>query len=204
MEISEYTADPCRASSLPYWKTKRFPVPENVTVVRDDEYTAAPPGARDERYFKLMHDLKEVPQPRLPEGFAPVPCGADGFARHICRCYERERVTAEELLAYRQRPVYREDLWIAVADTENGSIAATGIAEFDERVGEGILEWIQVSPEYRRQGLGRYVVCELLRRLRPYARFVTVSGRLDSADCPYALYTSCGFSRPAVWHVMTR
>ena len=28
---------------------------------------------------------------------------------------------------------------------------ATGIAELDTRIGEGILEWIQVSPKYRRR-----------------------------------------------------
>ncbi len=52
--------------------------------------------------------------------------------------------------------------------------AATGIAEFDVRIGEGILEWIQVSPEYRNRGLGAFVVNELLYRMQGKAGFVTV------------------------------
>ena len=203
MELNEYLADPCRASSLPYWKAERFPVPQNVIVLRDDEYAAAPPGGRDERYFKLMHDLKAVPEPRMPNGFALVPCGTRGFARHIQHCYDRERVSEEELESYKLRPVYREDLWIAVADAESGGLAATGIAESDARIGEGILEWIQVSPGYRRRGLGTFVVCELLRRMRGRAQFATVSGRVNGAGGPYALYTSCGFSHPVIWHVIS-
>lgn len=42
---------------------------------------------------------------------------------------------------------------------------ASGIAEYDENTKEGIIEWVQVLPEYRRQGYGRMIVEELLHRL---------------------------------------
>ena len=79
-----------------------------------------------------------------------------------------------------------------------------GIGEIDPRIGEGILEWIQVSPAYRRRGLGQVLVCRLLEHMRGKARFVTVSGRLNSPSQPLALYLSCGFQHPVIWHVLTR
>ncbi len=204
MDRLDYLADPCGASSLPFWKTERVTPPAGVLVLRDDAFAALRPAGRDEPYFKLMHPMKALREPLLPDGFRLVSRGAEAFAAHISACYERERVSAEELLAYRTRPTFRPALWLAVAEAESGRLAASGIAELDARLGEGILEWVQVSPEQRRRGLGAFVVCELLRRMRGEARFVTVSGRLDSESRPLALYQSCGFENPVLWHVVTR
>ena len=113
-------------------------------------------------------------------------------------------MTPEELEARKKLPVYDPVLWIAVRDRETGQIAATGIAELDARIGEGILEWIQVSPEYRRRGLGQYIVKELLYRIKDKARFVTVSGKANNPDNPYALYCACGFGNPVIWHVVRK
>ncbi|MBO6061747.1 MAG: GNAT family N-acetyltransferase [Clostridia bacterium] len=203
MTEKDYLKDPCGASSLPFWKTELITPPENVSVIKADSYSPAP-GERAEPYFKLLHSLKDIPPAPLPEGFIPVPLGFSGFAEHIASCYEREGVSKEELSSYASRPVYAPELWLAVAEQNTGLIAATGIAELDPRIGEGALEWIQVSPAYRRRGLGAYLVCELLRRMRRSASFATVSGRLLSPSRPLELYLSCGFTRPVIWQVVTR
>ena len=65
----EYLADPCSASSLPFWKTEQFAVPENVSVFRDDEFDKEKCPGTDERYFKLIHDLRSIPRPVLPKGY---------------------------------------------------------------------------------------------------------------------------------------
>ena len=44
MRAEEYLKDPCRASSLPFWKTEQLILPRGVTVIRDDLYTAKPSG----------------------------------------------------------------------------------------------------------------------------------------------------------------
>ena len=36
MTAAEYLAGPCMASSLPWWKTESVPIPEHMSVVRDD------------------------------------------------------------------------------------------------------------------------------------------------------------------------
>lgn len=203
MDKSEYLADPCGASSLPYWKTESIRIPENISIVRDDDFSDSQHLGHDEKYFKLMHDLKTVKKPTLPEGYEIVKCNINDFVQHINSCYALEHVAAEELMTYKSHPVYQPGLWITVAESKSGRIVASGIAELDTRIGEGILEWIQVSPDCRRKGLGSFVVCELLQRMRNQACFATVSGRLANESIPYALYQACGFVNPVIWHIVT-
>ena len=100
------------------------------------------------------------------------------------------------------REQYNSELWLAVKEECKGNIVATGIAELDREIGEGVLEWIQVSKDYRRCGLGSYLVCELLWRMRKAAGFVTVSGKCRNPDHSEDLYRKCGFGGDDVWHVL--
>ena len=174
-----------------------------MTLVRDDLFREGQYRGNDERYFRMIHHLESIGDAALPDGFTLIRPEAEELAEHINSCYDREHVTAEETAGYREHPVYDPELWIAVRDCSDGRIAASGIAELDSRIGEGILEWIQVSPDHRREGLGSFIVCELLRRLRGRARFATVSGRADSGSSPYELYRACGFTGTVIWHVIT-
>ena len=201
MTIKDYLADPCGASSLPYWKTEFVTVPDNIKIVKGEP--PLPFRGKDEAYFKLIHDLKTVREPRLPDGYMITQPNVDHYAQHINSCYTNEGVTPEELLSYQTRFVYRPELWVAVADASSGRTIASGIAELDSRIGEGILEWIQVSPDCRRRGFGAFIVCELLQRMKGFASFVTVSGRIRNESDPFALYRACGFENPVIWHVIT-
>ena len=203
MTPEEYLRDPCRASSLPFWKAEQTILPPNMSVIRDDRFRPDRLKGTDEPYFKLIHRLERVIKPTLPEPFMLVPCDAATLAVHINACYDREGISPEALDACRTHSVHDPALWIAVAERTGGPIVASGIAELDKRIGEGVLEWIQVSPGFRRRGLGRFVVCELLHRMRGQAGFVTVSGRLNNPGNPLALYLACGFTDPVIWHVIT-
>ena len=199
----EYLQDPCAASSLPYWKAVSLEMPEGMLAVRDDLFEKeAYPGYSDDPYFKLVHSLENVEKPALPPGFCEAEAGFAEFSAHIRRCYGGGP-NADELAGYSLRRVYDPALWIALADAEGG-IAATGIAELDCSIGEGSLEWIQVSPEYRRRGLGVFLVRELLWRMKGRADFVTVSGRVCNGNDPLRLYMRCGFGNKTIWHVLTR
>lgn len=198
----EYLKDPCGASSLPFWKTEQTEIPQGMKIVPEDQFDAAACKGTAEPYFRLICRPAECVQPEMPEGFETVVCSVDEYAQHINSCYELEGVTPQEVNEWRLRPVYDPELWIAVKDRKNGKIAATGIAEIDRRIGEGILEWIQVSPEYRRRGLGQYVVKELLCRMKEKAGFVTVSGKMKNENNPYGMYTACGFGEGKVWVVV--
>lgn len=197
----EYLANPCGCASIPYWKTKTVCMPENMRIVHDAVYNPLMYEAySDEPYFRLLHPMKALCVPVLPQGYSCGTAAPREFAEHINRCYGGLCVSEEALRGYAARSVYDERLWLAVRDERTGRLAATGIAEMDRELGEGILEWIQVSEDCRRRGLGRYLVSELLWRLRGRAQFVTVSGRCGNPNQPERLYRSCGFTGKDVWH----
>lgn len=176
-----------------------------MRVLREDEFGEKMLDRyRDDPYFKLRHDLSVLKRGPVPLGFRLVEAAPVDFARHISICYDREGVTVWELERMKEHFTYDPALWIALADMASGELAATGIAGIDPEIGEGILEWIQVSLVYRRRGLGRYIVCELLSRMEGKAGFVTVSGRINNQSKPELLYESCGFRDRVVWHVLTR
>ena len=203
MTKEEYKSSPARASSLPLWKTNSVKLPEGMLILRDDLFFGAPEGYSDERYFKLVHRMEGLRPLPVPDGFTLVTPSAQALSRHVASCYERERISPEALAEREKTPFFRVELRIALAD-EGGTIAASGIAELDPEAGEGVLEWIEVSPGYRRMGLGRFIVNELLLRLKGEAEFATVSGKENSPDEPLRLYLACGFGEEVIWHVMTR
>lgn len=204
-EKEEYLRNPCRVASIPYWKTVGISVPENMKILHEDDFHPEMlEQYRDEPYFRLMHDLQAVESATIPEGFSLCAASALDFAEHINSCYGGGCVTEDEIQSYWGRAVYCPELWIAIQDSRTGKIVATGIAELDREIGEGVLEWIQVSDGYRGQGLGSCIVKELLWRLKDKAKFATVSGQCNNPGNPEALYRKCGFAGKDVWHVLTK
>lgn len=202
----EYLRDPCGAASLSFRKAERISVPENMLILREDLFDPSLLAEyADEPYFKLIHRMNGLQKPELPAGFRPIDAGAEAFSRHIRECYGGGPAASEPEFARLFAPE-NAALRVALADEKTGKIAASGIADFDMAIGEGTLEWIQVSPEYRRMGLGFYVVRELLWRLASAenARFVTVSGQLKSGSNPLVLYKKCGFGDEVIWHILTK
>ena len=201
----EYLKNPCGVRSIPYWKAKSITIPDGMIILHQYEYDKAQyQHYIDEPYFRLIHDLKGLAKPVLPQGYSLCTASLSEYAAHISSCYEGIGITEEELRSYTTRPVYDTALWLAVKDDQTGNIVATGIAELDREIGEGILEWIQVSQDYRRKGLGRYIVSELLWRMKGKAGFATVSGQCNNATNPEGVYRKCGFTGKDVWHILRK
>ena len=200
----QYIENPCRTSSIPYWKAVSISVPENMKILHQDEFNAQLLTAYvDEPYFRLMHDLKSVALVAVPEGYLLCQGTVAEYASHIHECYG-STMTAEEVRGFTERKVFCPQLWIVLRDNSTGEIVATGIGELDREIGEGVLEWIQVSKEHRGRGLGCYIVRELLWRMRDIAKFATVSGQCNNPSNPEKLYRKCGFIGDDIWHVMKR
>ena len=206
MEKETYLSDPCRASSLPFWKTNGVTVPGGMLILREDDprlkelshtYTDTP-------YFKLIHPMQRIDRCELPTGFRYIMPDEISISEHIASCSLSERASAPELASYRLHPAYAPDLWLAIVEEKTNEIVASGIAELDSDIREGILEWVQVSPAYRRRGFGRLIVSELLSRLSGRADFVTVSGKENDPVDPRSLYENCGFGAGVVWHVLRK
>ena len=199
----QYLENPCGMASIPYWKAVCISIPDNMKILHDREFN--PELLKQyvaEPYFRLLHHMREVKPVSLPEGYSLYKASLSEFVEHMNGCYEDIGITVSELQSYLIREQYSSELWLAVRDNHNGKIVATGIAELDREIGEGVLEWIQVSKDYRRCGLGSYLVLELLWRMRKAARFATVSGKCKNPDDPEGLYRKCGFCGDDVWHVL--
>lgn len=199
----KYLENPCGAASIPYWKVVCTTVPNNMKILHDREFCRELlEQYLDEPYFRLRHPLTGVEPVSVPDGYSLYDASVADFAEYINKCYEGISLSESEIQSYTARRVYCPELWLAVKDDDTGEIVATGIGELDREIGEGVLEWIQVSKNYRRCGLGRYIVLELLFRVRDTAQFVTVSGRCRNPDKPEELYRKCGFCGNDIWHIL--
>lgn len=180
-------------------------LPENLLVVHEERMGDLDlSGYMDEPYFRLKHKLSELRPAVLPNGYVLCHASVGDFAAHIRECYVSTDMREAELESYTHRCGYAPELWIAVSHAETNRLVATGIGEMDADIGEGILEWIQVSENHRRRGLGEYLVLELLRRMKGRVDFATVSGQVDNPTSPESLYKKCGFTGCDVWHVLRK
>lgn len=202
---NEYLICPCKTASIPYWKAKSISIPDGVHIVHQDNFTKTEyQHYIDEPYFRLIHNLQNLSAQALPCGYSLYNATLKDFVEHINVCYSKISVTESDLRDYTTRPVYDSALWLAVKDNQTNKVVATGIAELDKEIGEGVLEWIQVSEQHRRCGLGKYVVSELLWRMKDKAKFATVSGQCNNSTNPEEVYRKCGFTGFDVWHVLRR
>lgn len=206
MTLQDYLHDPCGTLSIPYWKNKSLRLPPNMRIVhaRDFDRTLLD-TYEDEPYFRLFHDLTDV-SPVVPADLSVRTAGEKdlpAMAEVINESYSDLSVSVPYLHSLRETPVFTPELWIAV-ENDRSEMIACGIADLDREAGELILEWIQVLPTYRRKGVGRLLVEELLRRGKTLAQFATVSGKTENASKPELLYRACGFRGDDVWHILRR
>ena len=202
--LSEYLKDPCGTLSIPYHKNKVIAVPQSMMIVHNRDFSPdLLEGYTDEPYFRLKHDLKSIPCIARP-GFSVRTADNKDLsliADIINRSYNDLSITENRLETMRASPVFDKDLWIIVIDDAADRPIACGIAELDNEAREGILEWIQVVPEYRGCGVGSLIVSELIKRISKKADFATVSGKARDI-CPEMLYRKCGFSGNDIWHIL--
>lgn len=204
--LKDYLNNPCRTSSIPFWKQKSIKVPDNMKIVHNDEYNAFDfVGYIDEPYFRLYHDLQVVQ--RIPRDDIDIIDGTadmlDVFVDIINKSYNDLSVTKEQMESYRKTPVYCADLWVLLKD-KSGAYVGCGIADYDSEVSEMILEWIQIIPSYRGRGYGQYIVNNLLAKAQGQAKFATVSGKINNITRPERLYRKCGFTGNDIWHILLR
>ena len=207
ISIEEYLKNPCGTLSIPYWKAKRISLPDGMKIVHDSEFCADElNNYSDERYFRLLHNMRNV-ETAEAAGFILKTAETGDFsaiAEIINASYDDIKTDAAAVERLTETPVYDGNLWLIAAEEKSGRTAACAMADFDPEARELIIEWVQVLPEYRRRGIGRFLVNELLRRAKEKADFATVSGRAESKSKPEMLYRSCGFGGNDVWHIMRK
>lgn len=201
MTKEEYLANPCEKLSIPYWKHLSFKQPGNIEIYHEKDYLEDNSYSHVEKYFRFIHYLKK--SIKHHQSITNITTNQDirDVILQINHSYINERiiVNKDDIERWISHPTYDGSLWIKIV-IDNRMIAS-GIAEYDESTKEGVIEWVQVLPEYLGRGYGKIVVQELLYRLSKKADFVTVSGRLFNDSNPKRLYESCGFEGSDIWYV---
>ena len=204
--LQQYLSNPCGTLSVPFHKAKNTSVPKGMKIVHECDFDASDLQLyRDERYFRLCRDMKNIGITKA-DGFLIETADQNDLAavvEVINRSYTDLSVNLEQIEGYTQTSVYDHNLWILVREEQTGICVGCGIADFDAEIGELVLEWIQVLPDYRKKGIGRAIVNTLLCRAKK-ATFATVSGKADDPTCPERLYRSCGFVGNDIWHVLRK
>ena len=211
IDLDEYKMNPCKLSPIPYWKARTFKIPNNISVIHDEEYNLIPSSSSsDTLYFRLKHNLKSVeliPLDKMFEyGNVDVTSISDlkNIVSIINKSYRDIQVDLEQVISWTKLKVFNENLWIFIIDRNTQKPVGLGIAEWDKEVAEGMLEWIQVLPEYRGRKLGEAIVTKLLANLANHVDFVTVSGQVNNKTNPEKLYRKCGFEGKDIWHIISK
>ena len=203
--LTEYLNNPCGTLSIPYWKAKRITIPPDMKILHGRDFSSdILSDYTDEVYFRLYHNLKDIPEIVTDDFEITTATRKDikAIVQIINDSYTDISVNKELIKSYTKTPVYNENLWIMVKEKATGKCVGCGLADYDTEVKELILEWIQVLPEYRGKKIGQLIVNELLFRMKDVADFATVSGKVDNKTNPETLYRKCGFVGNDVWHIL--
>ncbi len=203
--LTEYLNNPCGTLSIPYWKAKSITIPPNMIILHDNDFSSDILSEyTDEKYFRLYHSLKEMPKIITDDFEITTATRKDikAIVQIINDSYTDISVNSGLIKSYTQTPVYNENLWIMVKEKATDKFVGCGLADYDMKAKEIVLEWIQVLSEYRGKKIGQLIVTELLFRMKDVADFATVSGKVDNETNPEALYRKCGFVGNDVWHIL--
>lgn len=207
MTIEEYKRDPCGLLSIPYWKNKGIALPDSMKIVNDRDFDERLlSDYTDSRYFRLKHDLKDIAKCNISGySFNTIPPDSFGeLADMINASYTHSQISVSEddVRSWTAGKTYRPELWIGAY--YGGRLIGSIISEYDSEAGEGIIEWLQVLPEYKGRGIASALICRSLEIMSGFAEFATVSGECDNVTDPEKAYRRCGFYGSDVWHILTR
>lgn len=200
---SEYLKNPCRMLSIPYWKMKSITIPDSIEIIHIDDFNNQYESYN--RYFRIKHNLKKLVNIKHTIFQIDLNNQIDELIEMINNSYKNENIeiNKDDILRFIKNPTYRPNLWIYIK--EDNRMVASGIGEYDEECNEGIIEWIQVLPDYRNKGYAQDIVNALLKEFKKMnTTFVTVSGNLDNITNPERLYRKCGFKGNDVWFICNR
>lgn len=117
ISMETYKENPCKVSSIPYWKAKSLTVPSKMKIVYSDEFDAnLLDNYFDRRFFRLIHNLSNIPEFNATGIKLEVIQSNrnDELADMINRSYTHSeiRVSADYVSSLSTTQVYCPELWI--------------------------------------------------------------------------------------------
>ena len=207
ISIEKYKENPCGISSIPYWKAINMIIPNNIKIIHNKNFDESlSENYIDKKYFRLIHKLNNIPSFSNDNYTYKILSKekTNELVNMINASYTHMDlfVNNKYIIGLTKTKVYFPELWIGAFDKNKliGSI----ICDLDTEIGEGIIEWLQVLPEYRKRGIAPALVCKALNIMKPNADFATVSGECDNSTKPENIYRKCGFIGNDIWHILTK
>lgn len=197
----EYLKNPCRTLSIPYWKHMMINKNPNIDIYHHEEHVDLNRYKRVDKYFRMTHHLNRPYEKSDIILEIDIEKDLEALVNHINHCYQHENIliSMDDVKRWKSNQVFDPKAWIKIV--KNHKIIASGIADFDETLKEGIIEWVQVDPDYQGMGYGREILRSLIAILQEKADFITVSGHLDNKKNPKVLYEKLGFEGNDVWYI---
>jgi len=128
--------------------------------------------------------------PRLPPGFRFSVRAQLSDSPHPMTLAKRNPLAMERRLW--ASAVYRADLDYAIWH-ESGALSAYALFWFDPETGVGLVEPMRTEAAFQRQGLGRALLTEGIRRLQGEGATSIRVSYLQTNAAARSLYRSCGF-----------
>lgn len=208
MNLQEYLENPIGLLSIPYWKAHKYIIPEYMKIVHNKNFSEdLLDYYKDTEYFCLIHNLKKINKAELPQEFFITTISETHFSQLVelinnAYTHLDISVSMEQVKGWTNTEVYESDLWRAVFkdDLMIGAI----ITDYDKNAKEAFIEWMQVLPEYRGNGIATALLNDSLQRIQGKADFVTVSGMVNNKTKPEMIYRKCGFIGDDIWHILVR
>lgn len=159
------------------------------------------------RHFRAVY-MEAVPGPvQLPSGLRIIPVDPSSDLQGVVDLMNAaypslprfvDRARLEEMT---RAESYYADGWFFLQDDGIGRPIGVAVGGYCPQTDEGFIDWVQVLPRHRHQGLGGLLVQELVRRLAAAGR-ITVSGSLDAPFAVGELYANCGFGQFRQWTLL--
>ncbi len=207
ISIEKYKENPCGISSIPYWKTINMIIPNNIKIIHNKNYDESLlKEYTDKQFFRLIHRLKDILDFSNNDFTYKILSkkNINELVEMINASYTHIDlfVNSKYINGLTKTKVYFPELWIGAFD--NNKLVVSIICDLDTEIGEGIIEWLQVLPEYRGKEIAPTLVCKALNIMKPNADFATVSGEYNNITNPESVYRKCGFVGNDIWHILTK
>jgi len=122
----------------------------------------------------------------------------EAAADFINKCYNIDSYTAKKVKAFTLDIAFDPELWVWIKQEASNEKAALAIGDFYTPIKEGSLDWVQVSPDFRGQGIGELLVYTLVKRIESKEGTIRVTGMAD------AFYERCGFEKASKWYIFDK
>lgn len=160
------------------------------------------------RYFRAYLPKPTPPQVGVPAGFEIIPFNPQEDVEEANRLMNhaypslRRLTSPGRLREMMQTSFYFPAGWFFLRHEVSGRRVGLAICGYGQEMEEGFIDWIQIAPRFRHQGLGAVLVRESIRRLCDKSRFITASGSLDAPFVLGELYSECGFEQMRQWTIL--